>query len=79
MSRGKFATMRGKYGKCRTFDGTPQMILFQDVEHVVFCFFCFFGEQISISGMLSFCVVTQTLNTNLKLHGKVNCCIFPFL
>lgn len=32
MSRGKFATVREKYGKCRTFDGTPQIILFQDVE-----------------------------------------------
>lgn len=73
MSRGKFATVRGKYGKCRTFDGTPQMILFQDVEQG------FFGEEISKSGTLSFCVVIKTLHTVFKLHGKINCCIFPFL
>lgn len=27
-----FATVEEKYGKCRTFDGRPQTISFQDVE-----------------------------------------------
>lgn len=64
--RGKFATVRQKYGKCRTSVGTPQMILFQDVE--CGCF----GEEPSKSGTLSFRVVA------LKLTWKTNSCVFPF-
>lgn len=32
LRKGKFATVKEKYGKCSTFDGTPQMISFQDVK-----------------------------------------------